>query len=51
MYRLIEVIPDAELLLALEPEELAGKLILLMQRRLQEEFDQLFHLGNAQNES
>jgi uncharacterized protein (TIGR02391 family) len=54
MYELPSVIPDASLLLALEPEELGAKILLLLKRRL-ESFGQRpsngqFNLGNLEGE-
>ena len=46
MLQLPQAIPDPDLLLALEPEELAAKLLFLLRQR----GEQVFHPGNLQNE-
>jgi uncharacterized protein (TIGR02391 family) len=46
MLELPKVIPDVEVLLALEPEELAAKLLFLLQTRAQRDRRALFHLAN-----
>jgi uncharacterized protein (TIGR02391 family) len=46
MIELPTAIPDVDVLLALEPEELAGKMILLLRAR----GDHMFHVGNLRNE-
>lgn len=45
MYELIKAIPDADVLLALEPEELAGRILMLLRQRS----DPMFHAGNEVN--
>lgn len=45
MLQLPQVIPDPDLLLALEPEELAAKLLFLLRQR-----GEMFHPGGLQNE-
>lgn len=46
MRQLIQTIPDPDLLLALEPEELAAKMLFLFRQR----DEPMFHLGNLQGE-
>ena len=46
MLQLPQAIPDPDLLLALELEELAAKLLFLLRQR----GEQMFHPGNFQNE-
>lgn len=46
MIQLYQAIPDPDLLLALEPEELAAKLLFLLRQR----GEPMFHPGNLQNE-
>jgi len=46
MHQLTQVIPDPEFLLALEPEELAAKILFLLRQRK----DPMFHPDNLQNE-
>ncbi len=46
MIQLYQAIPDPDLLLALEPEELATKLLFLLRQR----GEPMFHPGNLQNE-
>ncbi|KQV73023.1 TIGR02391 family protein [Rhizobium sp. Root1220] len=49
MKDLVAVIPEVDLLLSLEPEELAGKLLFILRRRLQRG-ERYVHLGNCLNE-
>jgi hypothetical protein len=46
MHELPKVIPDVQVLLALTPEELGGKILFLLRKRS----DGTFHPGNLQNE-
>jgi uncharacterized protein (TIGR02391 family) len=46
MRELLTEIPDVEVLLALEPEELAGKVLFLLRRRQESQF----HFGNLRSE-
>ena len=46
MQELPRVIPDVQMLLALTPEELAGKMLFLLRKR----GDAMFHPGNLLNE-
>jgi hypothetical protein len=48
MYELPEAIPDVEVLLKLEPEELGAKLLFLLRKRNLE--NDSFHLGNLEND-
>jgi uncharacterized protein (TIGR02391 family) len=50
MFELPKVIPDVEAMLALEPEELAAKMLFLLQARVQRDRRWLAHLGNIQTE-
>lgn len=50
MYQLPRMIPDIEALLALEPEELGAKLLLLIRQRTEHEASFLAHCGNLQGE-
>lgn len=49
MYELIQAIPDPEVLLALEPEELGAKLLFLVRKRLRFTTE-TFHPGNLSSE-
>jgi hypothetical protein len=50
MYQLPKVLPDPEVLLGLQPEELAAKLLFLLQDRVRQEKGWSPHLGNIQTE-
>ena len=50
MFELPRIIPDITTLLALEPEELGGKLLLLIRRRIEGDPSFLAHCGNLQGE-
>jgi len=47
MQALVQAIPDVEALLALEPEELGGKLLFLLRKDLEREPGKLLHLQNV----
>lgn len=50
MYQLPKVIPDVDVLLALQPEELAARLLFLLQARVQSDRTWMAHMGNIQTE-
>lgn len=50
MYELPRLIPDAEAMLALSPEELGAKILLLIRQRTQREARFLAHLNNSSSE-
>jgi uncharacterized protein (TIGR02391 family) len=50
MFELPKIIPEIETVLALEPEELGGKLLLLIRQRTEREPGYLAHCGNLQVE-
>src|SRR5215475_8963716 len=50
MHDLPKEIPDVEFMLALQPEELGGKLLFMILRRVQREPNWRPHLGNIQSE-
>ncbi len=50
MRDLANEIPDVDLLLELQPEELAGKLLFVLRRRLEQPNTRSVHLGNCLNE-
>lgn len=50
MIDLVRAIPDVEVLLALQPEELGAKLLFLLRRRCDRENTRMFHPGNLGNE-
>lgn len=49
MFELSQAIPDPEVLLALEPEELGGKLLFIVRKRLRSPTE-IFHPGNLSSE-
>lgn len=51
MRDLAQAIPDVDLLLALQPEELATKLLFILGLRLEQPHTRSIHLGNALNET
>jgi hypothetical protein len=46
MYELFQAMPDPEMLLSLEPEELGAKILFLLRQRSRLPKTEMFHLGN-----